>query len=266
MEFIKRTLTAIVLLVFIYFLAVKSTPLVFFLVLQAVVYLALYELLHLIELKNEYKLIIGIYAILISYYFFTKKLSIDTILLTMILASGIVLLKRINKETLENFSSNYAKLIFIPFYLVFTLNFLFYIWKVSYLHLFFLILIISVGDSAAYFIGSWIGKHKMFPVASPKKSVEGFLASIVFSILTAYIASLTFYKMFPPNFILISGALIPLVAQLSDPVESLFKRAAGVKDSSNILPGHGGFLDRIDSYIFAAPVFFLLIRYFTLIK
>ncbi len=266
MEFFKRTITAIVLLVFIYFLATKASPTLFFLILQALIYLALYELLNLIKLKKEYKLIIVLYSALISYYFFTSKLSIDTIILTMILASGIILLKRTERETLENFSSNYAKMIFIPFYLVFTLNFLFYIWRVSYLHLFFLILIISVGDSAAYFIGSWIGKHKMFPVASPKKSVEGFVAAIVFSIITAYIASLTFYKLFPPTFTILSGAIIPLVAQLSDPVESLFKRASGVKDSSNMLPGHGGFLDRIDSYIFSAPVFFLLIRYFTLLK
>ena len=266
MELIKRTLTAIVLLVLIYFLAVKGSPTLFFIFLQIVIYLALYELLNLIELKNEYKLVIFIYSLLISFYFFTQKISIDTIILTMILASGILLLKRTDSETLKDFSSNFSKLFFIPFYLVFSLNFIFYIWKVSYLHLFFLILIISIGDTAAYFVGSLIGKHKMFPVASPKKSVEGFIASIVFSVITAYIALLTFYKLFPPTFILLSGAIIPLVAQLSDPIESLFKRAAGVKDSSNILPGHGGFLDRIDSYIFAAPVFFLLIRYFTLLK
>jgi len=266
MELLKRTITAFVLISFIYFLAIKSTPLVFFIILQLIIYLALYELLNLINIKTEYKIIIFIYAILVSLHFYKSMISLDVIVFTIILTSGIILLKDVNKDNLKQFYIHFSLLFLIPFYLVFNLNFLYFIWKSAYLHLFFLILLISIGDTAAYFIGSLIGKHKMFPVASPKKSVEGFVASIVFSIITAYISLLTFYSIFPPLFVLLSGLIIPVVAQLSDPVESLFKRAAGVKDSSNILPGHGGFLDRIDSYIFAAPVFFLLIRYFVLIK
>ncbi len=266
MQLLKRTLTAFVLIAIIYFISVKATSLLFFLFLQIVIYLALYELLNLIDIKTEYKIIIFIYSILISLHFYGIIASIELIVFTIIITSGIILLKDTDKESLKRFYIDFAVLFLIPFYLVFNLNFIYYIWKITYLHLFFLILLISVGDTAAYFIGSLIGKHKMFPTASPKKSVEGFIASIVFSIITAYISLVTFYSIFPPIFVLLSGLIIPIVAQLSDPVESLFKRAAGVKDSSNILPGHGGFLDRIDSYIFAAPVFFLLIRYFIMIK
>jgi len=258
---IKRTITAFFLILFIYLLSTQSSALIFFIFLQVFIYTALYELLNLINIKNEFKIIIFIYSFLISLYFYNKIISLEIIAYVILLSAGLILLRTTRENDFDKFPANFALSFFTPFYLVFTLNFLYYIWKINYNHLFFLIIIISIGDTAAYFIGSSFGKHKIFPHASPKKSFEGFFAAIIFSIISAYILFLIFYE-FNLTFILVSGAIIPLSAQLSDPIESLFKRHAGVKDSSKLLPGHGGFLDRVDSYIFSAPLFFLLIRYF----
>ncbi|MBN2057940.1 MAG: phosphatidate cytidylyltransferase [Candidatus Saganbacteria bacterium] len=107
-------------------------------------------------------------------------------------------------------------------------------------------------DIVAYLIGSAIGKHKLFPSVSPKKSIEGAIAGFVVGLVAAGIFG--FYAGFDLTHSLILGAIIGVVAQLSDLIESLIKRDAGVKDSSALVPGHGGVLDRMDSFILTAPV------------
>ena len=114
-----------------------------------------------------------------------------------------------------------------------------------------------VMDSGAYFTGRAIGRHKFRPRISPKKTWEGFFGGLVTG---AIAAALMAY--FMPGVEWWQGALlgiaISIVGPLGDLSESLFKRQAGAKDSSNLIPGHGGFFDRIDSFIFAAPVVFLI--------
>ena len=114
-----------------------------------------------------------------------------------------------------------------------------------------------VCDSAAYFLGKKFGKHKLFPAVSPKKSWEGAIAGFIASI----IGMLVFMKLLIPEFpvihSLILGAIVGIFGQIGDLAESLLKRDAGIKDSSTILPGHGGFLDRFDSIIFVSPIFFI---------
>jgi len=111
---------------------------------------------------------------------------------------------------------------------------------------------VLVTDTAAYFGGKRFGAHKLSYVISPKKTVEGAVIGGVCAILIAlpwtYCTGLSLIQC------AIGGLIITVAAQLGDLSESLIKRDAGVKDSSNILPGHGGFLDRSDSYIFALPV------------
>ncbi|MEF3280143.1 MAG: phosphatidate cytidylyltransferase [Elusimicrobiota bacterium] len=117
--------------------------------------------------------------------------------------------------------------------------------------LFITVFCVWLTDTAAYFIGSKFGKNKLNSV-SPKKTIEGFIASIIFSVafmfLMAKVSPIFGIKQF-----VLFGLLISLSGQLSDLAESLIKRACGVKDSSNLLPGHGGFMDRFDSYFFVAP-------------
>ncbi|MCX7830645.1 MAG: phosphatidate cytidylyltransferase [Acidobacteria bacterium] len=112
------------------------------------------------------------------------------------------------------------------------------------------------GDTLAYIIGSWIGKHKLAPTISPKKSWEGAIANVLASVLAAYISSLTFIQRIELKDAIILGILISVVGQFGDLFESVLKRAAEIKDSSNILPGHGGILDRIDSLVLTAPILY----------
>ncbi|MFQ5824987.1 MAG: phosphatidate cytidylyltransferase [bacterium] len=120
---------------------------------------------------------------------------------------------------------------------------------------------IWVCDSAAYIVGARFGKHKLFERVSPNKTIEGTLFGFVFALITAYLCYLTFIKQIDLINALVIGAICGSVGQVSDLVESLFKRDAQVKDSSNILPGHGGILDRFDSEILVAPAIYFYLRF-----
>jgi phosphatidate cytidylyltransferase len=120
---------------------------------------------------------------------------------------------------------------------------------------------IWICDSAAYYGGTALGKHKLFPRVSPKKSLEGALFGFVFSVLTMIVAKFIVLDFLDWNTIIVLGVIIGIIGQLGDLVESLFKRDAQVKDSSNIIPGHGGIFDRFDSILFTAPVIYLYLTY-----
>lgn len=122
-------------------------------------------------------------------------------------------------------------------------------------------ILIWTNDTFAYIVGKTMGKRKLFERISPKKTIEGFLGGMFFTIIAAYILS-NFTTFITPLFhspLVWMGAAIILVifGTLGDLVESKLKRNAGVKDSGNIMPGHGGILDRLDSIIFAIPFLFL---------
>ncbi len=102
----------------------------------------------------------------------------------------------------------------------------------------------------------------MTPLASPHKTWEGGAGGLLFAALAALAVRTLFLPQVPLFLALLCGVLVHAAAQLSDPLESLFKRAAGVKDSSNLLPGHGGFLDRLDSLLLAAPFFYYFVFLF----
>ena len=118
---------------------------------------------------------------------------------------------------------------------------------------FLLMVIVMAGDTGAYYVGSSLGKHKLYPVVSPNKSVEGALGGLAGSILGAFIARATFFPELAPIDCLVTSLLLGVLGQLGDLFESLLKRGFGVKDSGSIIPGHGGILDRLDSILFAAP-------------
>ncbi len=118
-----------------------------------------------------------------------------------------------------------------------------------------------VNDTAAYFIGSLIGKHKLIEHISPKKSIEGFIAGILFTML----ASLIFARLYPGfsvAFWMGLAIVVSLFGTLGDLFESLIKRTCNVKDAGDLIPGHGGILDRIDSLLVAVPAVFLYLILF----
>ena len=119
---------------------------------------------------------------------------------------------------------------------------------------------IWICDSAAYYIGTAFGKHKLFPRVSPKKSWEGTIAGFVFALLTMIVSKLIILNFLSWNSIIGIGIIVGTFGQIGDLIESLFKRETGVKDSSALIPGHGGIFDRFDSLIFSAPLIFIILK------
>ncbi len=118
-------------------------------------------------------------------------------------------------------------------------------------------------DSMAYYIGTYLGKHKLCPSISPKKTIEGSLGSLLGGVVGIMIAKVIFEM--PELSILyavIIGVVMGITSLVGDLVESMFKRDAGVKDSGNIIPGHGGILDRLDGMFLSGPVIYFMVRYF----
>ena len=130
-----------------------------------------------------------------------------------------------------------------------------------------LFILIWVSDTGAYLVGSQIGKHKMFVRVSPKKSWEGLIGGVVFCLATSILFWYLYSSVWPVETPvswwkwLLFGVIIAIFGTLGDLTESLLKRSAGVKDSGNILPGHGGLLDRFDSLILCIPVIYIYLTF-----
>jgi phosphatidate cytidylyltransferase len=124
-----------------------------------------------------------------------------------------------------------------------------------------LFVFIWVNDTGAYCSGMLLGKHRLFERISPKKSWEGFFGGLALTIIVAVtLSSLSFFDLKHTAFWLGFALLVVIFGTLGDLCESLFKRALNVKDSGNILPGHGGILDRFDSLLLAAPVIYIYMQ------
>lgn len=122
---------------------------------------------------------------------------------------------------------------------------------------FFLLLVVWLGDAGAYYVGKRFGRHKLSPRISPKKTVEGLAGGIATSILTALIIHYTFFPRFALLHAIIAGGILSVTGVIGDLAESMWKRSAAVKDSGSLIPGHGGFLDRFDSIFYTAPILYV---------
>ncbi|MBC2714299.1 MAG: phosphatidate cytidylyltransferase [Desulfobacteraceae bacterium] len=120
--------------------------------------------------------------------------------------------------------------------------------------IFFLLFIVFAGDVGAFYAGKFFGRHKLSPSISPGKTIEGSIGGMIFCIIIGYV----FMRLFLPHLngpmIFLLFAIVNICSQTGDLFESQLKRVGKIKDSGNILPGHGGILDRIDALLFAAPV------------
>lgn len=115
-------------------------------------------------------------------------------------------------------------------------------------------------DTAAFSVGTLTGRHYMAPAISPKKTWEGFAAGFVASVLAGFVINYILFKGENTIFCLLLAAAVSLAGQVGDLAESLFKRAAGVKDSGSIIPGHGGLLDRMDSLLFSVTIVYFMLK------
>lgn len=262
----KRIPTALVLLTITFVCIQFLPPLGFFIVIQLLILASLFEFYNLFKERKIYlPMSFGaVLALLISASFYIAEVSFALVLLICFLLLGVYFVSTITRvEKLRSFPSSIALTFFGAVYLSFTLNH-FYPLKVERgpFYIYFLLAVIFLGDTGAYLFGKLWGRHKFLPVASPMKTWEGCISGIIIAGLGAVAVQQILLKDIVLWKAVVCGIFIHAVAQLSDPLESLFKRAVGVKDSSNLLPGHGGFLDRLDSLILATPFFYYFINYF----
>lgn len=124
-----------------------------------------------------------------------------------------------------------------------------------------LVAVIVISDTGQYYAGRSFGRHLLAPAISPKKTIEGAIGGLVAGTVAAALLGRYWLAGVPPLVLAMLGAALVLLGIVGDLFESLLKRSAGVKDSSALIPGHGGILDRIDSWLFAAPVYYVFLRY-----
>jgi phosphatidate cytidylyltransferase len=125
-----------------------------------------------------------------------------------------------------------------------------------------LFLIVFLGDTMAYLCGRAFGRTKLLPAVSPKKTVEGALGGLVGSALGGLVMGLALTPQIALGHLLPTALVAGLFGQIGDLFESLIKRLADEKDSGRLMPGHGGALDRVDGILFAAPIYYVLVRFF----
>ena len=121
--------------------------------------------------------------------------------------------------------------------------------------------VIVVSDSAQYYTGRALGRRPLAPSISPNKTLEGAIGGLVFGTLAFVLGARIVFAATSPAFLVLVGASVSALGIVGDLFESLLKRSAGVKDSGGLIPGHGGVLDRIDSWLFAAPVYYVFVQY-----
>ena len=244
----------------------------FLIVFSLITALALYEFYGLLcktqnaELSRILNTLGGLFLFIGGYFFFS---SAEKSLITLVPYGIYVLSLFISELYLKrtNPIQSLAYAVLGQIYLAIPLSLLSYLafgydmdnGAYHYAFLLALFVFIWVNDSFAYLTGSLFGKHRMFERISPKKSWEGFFGGAIFSIGASVIFANYFTQL--PLWGWIGFALVMIIfGTLGDLIESLFKRTLNVKDSGNILPGHGGILDRFDSVIFSIPALFIYVE------
>ncbi len=265
-EFRIRTLSAIVYASLVLFASLYSSWAIL-LFLFFVGLFCLYEYASITKLngKGLVGLVIIICLIFASSYF--KYLTLDLLLVTLLSCSLLYsILKMIDLFNVVSLPLHQAWKFgsLIDIMLLFGLLML----AIYHFEIFTLILpyfiLTWVSDVGAYLVGRKWGKTPLFPSVSPKKTIEGSLGAGAFTLLCGYLFWILFFT-YSVSFWLCFAAVIWIFSSIGDLVESRFKRQYGIKDSSQLIPGHGGFLDRFDGFYFAIPWFILLLLLFKII-
>ena len=126
-------------------------------------------------------------------------------------------------------------------------------------HILFMFVLTWTFDTFAYLFGVRFGKTKIMPSVSPKKSWEGFVGGFIFTIISAYL-TVSYLPSIELNHAIVISIFLPFTATLGDFIESHYKRQAGVKDSGDFIPGHGGMLDRMDAFMITIPVLYIYVH------
>ncbi|MGI6370583.1 MAG: phosphatidate cytidylyltransferase [Candidatus Kapaibacterium sp.] len=272
-ELFKRVIVAVILIP-IAFAIVIVGGIYFFATIVLISTLALQEFYKMSEQKgylpSTILSLIFNFIVLLRFYFTTQNIDsfvLSSDLLILIFPTLILLQQLFSKNTniYTNAGTSFTGLLYItiPMVLLILIRFQMSIPDVNSAYFILMIFCsIWICDSAAYFVGKKFGKRKLLDSVSPKKTVAGAVGGFSASLLFFPIASNFVLPTFPVLYACIIGATIGILGQIGDLVESKFKRDANIKDSGNLIPGHGGVLDRFDSIIFTIPIVYVLLSVF----
>ena len=261
----KRVLSAIFLIVvFIPFLIIGELPFAILMTILGV--MGVYELLKVRETKKKFPIVLKIFAYVLAAYFclynssaidFINKIDYKVMAFIIFLfVSPMVFINDTKKYNLNDGLFLIGVILFIGF----SFNLVTVIRNYDIVYLIYLLLITTITDTFALFTGSLIGEHKLCPKISPNKTIEGLVGGVAMGTFVASAFYITVIHANPNIWIVIGCTLLlSLVGQLGDLVFSSIKRYYEIKDFSDLIPGHGGILDRFDSLIFVTLTFVILV-------
>lgn len=229
----------------------------------------LFEFKRIIRLKSVFPYIIGTLLFVFGFILNVEDIPsrvifeyVGVLLFLTIFGSFASILFAKKEEVISHLGKIFLSIIYIivPFVLIVQIPFLNSSFKYINTTILGVFILIWTNDTFAFLVGKNLGKNKLFERISPNKTVEGFIGGMIFTFGVAIFLAQQFIALSLVQWIVIAG-IVSVFGVLGDLIESMFKRQAGVKDSSNFIPGHGGFLDRFDSVIFAAPFIFIYLQF-----
>jgi phosphatidate cytidylyltransferase len=262
----KRWITALIVIPPILLIILKSNSLVFALALMVVAFLGLWEYFRIVYAEHQKNLLSLIQAagygcsalVLLSTHHRSFALLMLTLALNLIVVAFFSIFRfRTNPDAPQVVTKQIFGIIYIPVFLSF-LILLRNGGSDGPMWIVFLLWVVAWGDTGALYAGTLWGRHKLCPAVSPKKTIEGAIGGLAFNLIFGGLFKLLFFHSMSGLTCFVVSLAAGAAGQAGDLFESEFKRAAGVKDSGAILPGHGGILDRVDALLFAVPVAYLL--------
>ncbi len=266
-EFTKRIISGVIYIV-VLISSILYSKISFLCVFFIIMLFCLYEFTKMIQLKSIFPYLIGFLA-----FVFGNILNVEDVpariiftyvglgLFLSIFSSFVWILFAKKEEIINHLGKIFLTIIYIvvPFTLMAQIPFLNNDINYASSAILGVFLLIWSNDTFAYLIGKNFGKVKLLKHISPNKTVEGFIGGMVACFIAGFVIAQYFTELPLTKWLVIAG-LVSVFGVLGDLIESMFKRQAGLKDSSNLIPGHGGFLDRFDSVIFAAPFIFIYLQ------
>lgn len=262
-----RIISAIIMIIiFIPFLLIGNIPFAILMSLLAI--MGLYELLSMRKIKKQFPTIMKLIAYLTVIFFSINNIdrldfnfTMDYKVLGIIIFAFLLPMVFINNNKKYNLNDALF-LIGSTLFIGLSFNLITVTRNIDLYHLIYLLLISTITDTFALVTGFLIGKHKLAPQISPKKTIEGLIGGLI---MGTFVATSFYHVFINPNIqlvpLILITALLSIIGQLGDLVFSMIKRYYDKKDFSNIIPGHGGILDRLDSLIFIVLAFILVVGF-----
>jgi phosphatidate cytidylyltransferase len=261
----KRFITAALIIPLLFSYLYWGGPLLFVFLAWAGISLGTQEFFRLVHPGASRSLLVfhwflGTLAVWGAYWKGLEGLTLALILGSILVMVSLILSFPKQKPFYDYLGRQIITLWYLPLYMPFFI--LIRLESQGLFWFFFLMSVNYAGDTGAFYVGRTWGRHKLAPQVSPKKTIEGSLGGLAANVLVALIFQRTLFRQQPLAIMAALGLVIGLVSQLGDLLESVFKRAARIKDSGSLFPGHGGILDRVDSLLLPAPLLYFFIVYF----